>query len=80
MSGLFVRYTWPLALMRFADRVPIINTRLMRHDPNGFSRPSVRPILHYVTLTLPNSLTPYASRMDLKLPEQLRAFDMFHHA
>ncbi len=25
-----------------------------RPDPNGFSRPPVRPILHYLTFTLPN--------------------------
>ncbi len=29
-----------------------------RPDPNGFSRPSVRPILHYLTFTLPNSSPP----------------------
>ena len=29
-----------------------------RPDPNGFSRPSVRPILHYVTFTPPNSSPP----------------------
>ena len=28
---------------------------VMRPDPNGFSRSSVRPILHYLTITPPNS-------------------------
>ena len=28
---------------------------VIRLDPNGFSRSSARPILHYITLTLPNS-------------------------
>ena len=27
---------------------------VVRPDPNGFSRSSVRPILHYITFTLPN--------------------------
>ncbi len=29
-----------------------------RRDPSGFSRPSVRPILHYVTFTPPTSSPP----------------------
>jgi len=28
MSGPFVRRIWPLALMKFAERVPIITSRL----------------------------------------------------
>ena len=52
---------------------------VVRPDPNGFSRPLVRPILHYITFTLPNSLTPHA-RASSKWPEQLQAFDMFRRA
>ena len=59
MYGLLMRHTWPLALMRYADRVPIKSTRLMRLDPSGFSRSSVQPILHYIPFTSPNSLTPF---------------------
>jgi len=47
----------------------------MRLDPNGFSQSSVRPILHYITFTLPSSLTPFA-RVGFKLPERFSAFDM----
>jgi len=49
-----LRGTWPLALMRFADRVPIKSARFVRRDPSGVSRPSVPPIVHDLTFTLPN--------------------------
>jgi hypothetical protein len=49
-----LRGTWPLALMRSADRVPIKSARFVRRDPSGVSRPSVPPIVHDLTFTLPN--------------------------
>ena len=51
----------------------------MRLDPNGFSQSPVQPILHYITFTLPNSLTPFV-RVGLKPWKRLRAFDRFHLA
>ena len=53
MSGLLMRRMWPLALMLRAERVPIESPHLECDDPNGFSRSSERPYLHYVVMPSP---------------------------
>jgi hypothetical protein len=35
VSGLLMRQVWPLALMLCADRVPIVRTGLVAHDPEA---------------------------------------------
>jgi len=54
MCPAWLRGTWPLAVMRSADRVPIKSARFMRRDPSGVSRPSVPPIVHDLTFAPPN--------------------------
>jgi hypothetical protein len=53
VSGLLMRHSWPLALMLFADQVPIEMAHLECIDPNGLSRSSERPYLHYVVMPSP---------------------------
>jgi len=53
VSGLSTRRTWPLALMKYADRLPITGTRFGGAGHNsGLSDPGFDPDRHHVTFVL----------------------------